>query len=115
MQACPESQRDSYSIFLSDLLHPSLGTLASSLQVHTHYSSSSTSSSSTQINFMVELDFLTMCYEVHGVQGLPLVILHGEYSLLTSSPPPLPSSPPHPQGARALSWPHPPAMCGRCG
>jgi len=71
VQACPESQRDSYSIFLSDLLHPSLGTLASSLQ----------------INFMVELDFLTMCYEVHGVQGLPLVILHGCESPELTSPP----------------------------
>jgi len=61
VQDCPESHRDSYSIFLADLLCPSLGTLAASLQ----------------INFMVELDFLTMCYEVHNVQDLPLVILYG--------------------------------------
>ena len=49
VQDCPESHRDSYSIFLADLLCPSLGPIAASLQ----------------INFMVELDFLTMCYEVH--------------------------------------------------
>jgi len=61
VQDCPESHRDSYSIFLADLLCPSLGTLAASLQ----------------INFMVELDFLTMCYEIHNVQNLPLVILYG--------------------------------------
>ena len=61
VQDCPESYRDSYSIFLADLLCPSLGTLDASLQ----------------INFMVELDFLTMCYEVHNVQDLPLVILYG--------------------------------------
>jgi len=61
VQDCPESHRDSYSIFLADLLCPSLGTLAASLQ----------------INFMVELDFLTMCYEIHNVQDLPLVILYG--------------------------------------
>jgi len=61
VQDCPESHRDSYSIFLADLLCPSLGQLAASLQ----------------INFMVELGFLTMCYELHKVQDLPLVILYG--------------------------------------
>ena len=61
VQDCPESHKDPYSIFLADLLCPSLGALAASLQ----------------INFMVELDFLTMCYEVHNVQDLPLVILYG--------------------------------------
>ena len=49
VQDCPDSHRDSYSIFLADLLCSYLGPISASLQ----------------INFMVELDFITMCYEVH--------------------------------------------------
>ena len=77
VQSCPESHKDSYSIFLSDLLCPSLGKLAASLQVPLSSSSSSSSSSLPQINFMVELDFLTMCYDVHGLGSLPLTLLYG--------------------------------------
>jgi tyrosyl-DNA phosphodiesterase-1 len=72
VEACPESHRDGYSVFLSDLLCPSLGCLAASLQ----------------INFMVELDFLTMCYEVHSLEKLPLVIVHGAESPELASLPP---------------------------
>jgi len=59
---CPESHTDLSSIFFAEILHPSLGKLSSSLQ----------------INFMVELEWLLMCYKITKTDTLPLVILHGE-------------------------------------
>lgn len=59
---CPESHSDLSSIFFAELLHPSLGKLTSTLQ----------------INFMVELDWLIMNYQITKSDKLPLVILHGE-------------------------------------
>eukprot|EP00088_Acartia_fossae_P012403 TRINITY_DN16392_c0_g1_i6.p1 TRINITY_DN16392_c0_g1~~TRINITY_DN16392_c0_g1_i6.p1 ORF type:complete len:592 (+),score=114.72 TRINITY_DN16392_c0_g1_i6:30-1778(+) len=57
----PDTHKSSHSIYMTDLLHPSLGNLKSSLQ----------------INFMVELDWLLMNYEVTKNSGKPLVILYG--------------------------------------
>ncbi|KAJ8871282.1 hypothetical protein PR048_027590 [Dryococelus australis] len=50
------------SLTFSELLHPSLGDLESSLQ----------------INFMVDLGWLMANYYVHGHSKKPLLILHGE-------------------------------------
>ena len=44
----PETRNDRQSLYFSDLLHPSLGILKSSLQ----------------LTFMVELDWLMMNYEI---------------------------------------------------
>ena len=57
----PATHKALDSIFLSDLLHPRLGRLASSLQ----------------INFMVDLEWLLMNYEVKKTENLPLVLLYG--------------------------------------
>ena len=66
----PVTQKALDSVFLADLLHPSLGRLVSSLQ----------------INFMVDLDFLMMNYEVTRTENLPLVLLYGHDSPELSSP-----------------------------
>ena len=58
----PASHKALDSVFLADLLHPSLGRLTSSLQ----------------INFMVDLDWLMMNYEVTQTENLPLVLLYGQ-------------------------------------
>ena len=70
VKASPTTQRSLDSVFLADLLHPSLGRLASSLQ----------------INFMVDLDFLMMNYEVTKTENLPLVLLYGHDNPELSSP-----------------------------
>ena len=57
----PATHKALDSVFLADLLHPSLGRLASSLQ----------------INFMVDLEWLMMNYEVTQTENLPLVLLYG--------------------------------------
>jgi len=65
-----ETHKSKHSIYMTDVLHPALGTLKSSLQ----------------INFMVELDWLLMNYEVTKNHTKPLVILYGaENPDLTSS------------------------------
>ena len=48
VKSSPQTHKDKRSLFFTDLLHPSLGNLESSLQ----------------INFMVEYDWLMMNYEV---------------------------------------------------
>jgi len=58
---CPASHKALDSIYLTDILHPSLGKLTTTLQ----------------INFMVELDWLTMNYEATKTDHLPLVVLYG--------------------------------------
>lgn len=58
---CPATHKALDSIYMTDILHPSLGKLTSTLQ----------------INFMVELDWLTMNYEATKTDHLPLVILYG--------------------------------------
>jgi len=58
----PATHSDMHSLYLTDLLHPSLGKLKSSLQ----------------INFMVDLEWLLMNYEVTKTDKLPLVILYGQ-------------------------------------
>jgi len=58
---CPSTHKALDSIYMTDILHPSLGKLTSTLQ----------------INFMVELDWLTMNYEATKTDHLPLVILYG--------------------------------------
>jgi len=67
---CPSSHKAMDSIYMTDLLHPSLGKLTSTLQ----------------INFMVELDWLTMNYEATNTQHLPLVILYGSENPDLASP-----------------------------
>ncbi|XP_023331036.1 probable tyrosyl-DNA phosphodiesterase [Eurytemora carolleeae] len=58
----PATHKDMISVYLTDLMHPRLGKLKSSLQ----------------INFMVELDWLMMNYEATKNDKKPLVILYGE-------------------------------------
>jgi len=66
----PCTHKDESSIYMTDLMHPSLGKIKSSLQV----------------NFMVELEWLQMNYEVTRNDKQPLVILYGaENPELTSS------------------------------
>ena len=57
-----QTHKDKRSLYFTDLLHPSLGTLKSSLQ----------------INFMVEYEWLMMNYEVTQNQKKPLTIIYGE-------------------------------------
>jgi len=57
----PATHDARHSIYMTDLMHPSLGKIKSSLQ----------------INFMVELDWLLMNYEVTRNDKQPLVILYG--------------------------------------
>ena len=52
---CPETHGARDSLYITDLLHPSLGSLSSSLQ----------------INFMVDLDWLMMNYEVTRTKDRP--------------------------------------------
>jgi len=61
VRECAESHKALDSLYMTDLLHPSLGKLKSTLQ----------------INFMVDLEWLSMNYEVAKVDELPLVILYG--------------------------------------
>ena len=58
---CPASHKAIDSLYMTDILHPSLGKLSTTLQ----------------INFMVDLDWLTMNYEATKTDQLPLVILYG--------------------------------------
>ena len=57
----PSTHKSLNSVFFMELLHPSLGSLSSSLQ----------------INFMVDLEFLMMNYEETKNDSVPLVILYG--------------------------------------
>eukprot|EP00095_Tigriopus_kingsejongensis_P004158 maker-scaffold1541_size36691-snap-gene-0.12 protein:Tk04158 transcript:maker-scaffold1541_size36691-snap-gene-0.12-mRNA-1 annotation:"tyrosyl-dna phosphodiesterase" len=57
-----ETHRDLGSLYFSELLHPSLGTLKSSLQ----------------INFMVEWDWLKMNYEETRNEDKPMLLIYGE-------------------------------------
>ncbi len=58
----PSTHSDDSSIFLTDLLHICHGNLKSSVQ----------------INFLVDFEWLKMCYEATGNEKLPMLILHGE-------------------------------------
>ena len=58
----PKTHKDKRSLYFTDLLHPSLGALKSSLQ----------------INFMVEFEWLIMNYEVAKCHMKPLTIIYGE-------------------------------------
>ena len=57
----PSTHKSLDSLYITDLLHPSLGKLAATLQ----------------INFMVDLEWLMMNYEVYKTDSVPLVILYG--------------------------------------
>jgi len=67
---CPDTHNALDSLYITDLLHPSLGKLSSSLQ----------------INFMVDLEWLMMNYEVTRTKDRPLVILYGAESQELASP-----------------------------
>ena len=67
---CPDTHSALDSLYITDLLHPSLGKLSSSLQ----------------INFMVDLEWLMMNYEVTRTKDRPLVILYGAESPELASP-----------------------------
>ena len=67
---CPDTHNALDSLYITDLLHPSLGKLTSSLQ----------------INFMVDLEWLMMNYEVTRTKDRPLVILYGAESPELASP-----------------------------
>ena len=56
-----ETHKAMDSIYMTELLHPSLGQLSSSLQ----------------INFMVDLEWLMMNYEATKTENIPLVLLYG--------------------------------------
>ncbi|XP_063223988.1 probable tyrosyl-DNA phosphodiesterase isoform X2 [Bacillus rossius redtenbacheri] len=62
VKASVPTHAEPLSMTFSELLHPSLGDLESSLQ----------------INFMVDLGWLMANYYVHGHSKKPLLILHGE-------------------------------------
>ena len=62
VKSSPQTHKDKRSLFFTDLLHPSLGNLESSLQ----------------INFMVEYDWLMMNYEVTENDHKPMTIIYGE-------------------------------------
>ena len=66
----PVTHKAQDSVYIADLLHPSLGPLASSLQ----------------INFMVDLEWMMMNYEVTKTERLPLVLLYGAENPELSSP-----------------------------
>lgn len=57
-----ETHKDEKSLHITDLFHPSLGSLESSLQ----------------INFMVEYEWLMMNYELTNNEDKPLTIIYGE-------------------------------------
>ena len=56
------THNDSHSLFLTDLLHSCHGNLRSTVQ----------------INFLVDYEWLKMCYEATGNEKIPLLILYGE-------------------------------------
>ena len=62
VRSSPKTHNDKRSLHFTDLLHPSLGNLQSSLQ----------------INFMVEYEWLMMSYEVTKNEHKPLTIIFGE-------------------------------------
>ena len=66
----PATHKAQDSVYIADLLHPSLGPLASSLQ----------------INFMVDLEWTMMNYEVAKTEKVPLVLLYGAENPELSSP-----------------------------
>jgi len=67
---CPATHKALDSLYMTDILHPSLGKLATTLQ----------------INFMVDLDWLVMNYEATKTEHLPLVILYGAENPELASP-----------------------------
>ena len=66
----PSTHKAANSLYITDLLHPSLGKLKATLQ----------------INFMVDLEWLLMNYEVYKTDDIPLVILYGAENPELSSP-----------------------------
>ena len=62
VKSSSKTHKDKRSLYFTDLLHPSLGNLESSLQ----------------INFMVEYEWLMMNYEVTKNDHKPLTIIYGE-------------------------------------
>lgn len=70
VKAAPETHKDKQSLFLTDLLHSCHGSLKSSVQ----------------INFLVDPDWLLMCYKATGNENLPLLILHGENGDFRAAP-----------------------------
>ena len=72
----PQTHRDKRSLYFTDLLHPSLGNLESSLQ----------------INFMVDYEWLLLNYEVTSNLHKPLTIIYGEANELADKNSPLKSN-----------------------